>query len=332
MTQVQIAVDCGGTSSKALLRVDGESAARAQFTNAATLSGYLDPGLIGATMRQILEPIEEACGAGGLRGLPVRVVIAAAGFVDSLRTTFREAAEAAVSTMFDGAVSEILVVNDGVALILGHQADGAVIAGTGSNVLIRSGATVAQHGGHDWVASDDGSGFWVGLDGIRAVARDLEQGIQSPLRQQFRETYRVTDAEVQAQFRSLAVAGPTMKADIARFAGSVCAVAAGDETARAIIDEQAGTLARLVDRGVRQSDITGTARMVLCGGLMGNPLYRKAFTDKVDDGLGDADLEVHWVTVRDGLPAVSAIAAGRRSWKRLDLGERAPLVVTGSRD
>lgn len=317
-----VVVDCGGTSSRAELIVGGEE--RARIDGDASLSGYLEPGRIGAVLRELLKPVGERYRSLGLAGADVAVVIAAAGFVDSLRAEYRAAAESVAADAFDGAISTLTVVNDAVALLLGHEADGVIVAGTGSNVLIRTmDGGVVQRGGHDWVAADEGAGFWIGLDGIRRVKRDAEDGARSALVEAFCRTYDVGRAGIVGRFRELAVADPQMKARIARFAAGVCEAAAhGDDAAVGIIERQVGELAGTVERAVAAG--TPPRRLVLSGGMMRNAQYRSAFRRRVTAALG----EIEWFVVDDGLTAVAAMAAHGPRWPA-SLGAFRPLVVGG---
>ncbi|ALG86413.1 BadF/BadG/BcrA/BcrD ATPase family protein [Gordonia phthalatica] len=317
---VSVVVDCGGTSSRIALIVDGEE--RARIDGEASLSGYLEPSRIGTVLRKLLEPVEERYRGLGLVGSDVAVVIAAAGFVDSLRAEYRAAAESVVADAFGGAVSTLTFVNDAVALFLGHDADGVIVAGTGSNVLMRTAAGgVVQRGGHDWVAADEGAGFWIGLDGIRRVKRDADDDQCSALVDAFCRTYDVDAAGIIGRFRELAVAGPQMKAQIARFAVGVCdAAAAGDDAALGIVDRQIAELVGTVERAIGAA--TRPGRVVLSGGMMRNALYGDTFRRRMAAAVGEID----WLLVDDGMGAVAAMAAHGPGWPAA-LGGFRPLVV-----
>lgn len=326
---VRVVVDCGGTSSKAALLVDGLDPMR--FDSPVTLSGYLEPTRITEVMCAILAPIEHRYADVGLAGVPVVIVIAAAGFVDSVRHQYHRAVEEVIAATFGGAVRSVAVMNDAVGLLLGHRADGVVVAGTGSSVIVRaSDGTVVQFGGHDWVAADEGSAFWIGLDGIRQVARDVDDDRRdSPLRRAFTQTYGVDDAGAIGGFRDLAVAGPRMKAEIARFAVGVCGAAAqGDARARKIVETQADALAATVERAIRRASwaVDRDVTIVDCGGMTIDSLYRAAFRAAVEDRTGGLVRRIRWQTVVDGLDAVAEIAGGDLQWPE-SLGARRPLVV-----
>ncbi|EGD54510.1 N-acetyl-D-glucosamine kinase [Gordonia neofelifaecis NRRL B-59395] len=330
-----MAVDCGGTSTRAVL-LDGDRV-RGRLDGPATLSGYLEPARIAETMRHMLGAIEDDYVRAGLNGEPVTIAITAAGFVDSLRREFERGARALADEAFGGCVDAVVVVNDAVGLLLGHQADGVVIAGTGSSVLLRDrDGSVTQSGGHDWVAADDGSAFWVGLEGVRRVARDVDNGVESALRQAFRQTYGVDDARIVAMFRELAVAGPGMKADIARFAAGVCATAAaGDEAATGIVHRQGDALADLVTAGLDRTSVRSVVdrpiRVVECGGMFGDPFYRNRFEERVQALAARSGCRIDWPAVADGLDAATALASAvvreDAATRWAGLGECRPLVV-----
>ena len=327
MTRMHVVVDCGGTSSRAELHVEGREVVR--IDGDASLSGYLEPARIGAVMRELLAPLEDRYRDLGAADPEVAVVIAAAGFVDSLRAGYRSAAEEVVAAAFDGAVGSVTVVNDAVALLLGHGAEAVVVAGTGSSVLVRTddGGAV-QGGGDDWVAADEGAGFWIGLDGIRAVKRSLEGGVDSALLAAFTRIYDVEPAGVPGMFRELAVAGPRMKARIARFASGVCdAAAAGDSEALGIVTRQVGGLVATAERAIRAAALSATTvRIVTGGGMMRDELYRTLFCTGVESSDLMNGRRVEWVRVDDGLAATRAMAEYGPGWPEA-LGGHRPLVV-----
>lgn len=280
-------VDSGGTrtSVQAAVRTGDGPVLNVQYEVGRGLSGVLDEDLVPEVMREVLEPLAEHVDDIDGGPLPVFVWFSAAGFAHRTRQVYVEAlttviAESRLEIQLAGAA------NDGVSLLLGSGADGAVIAGTGSTVLVRGLAgSVQQVGGHEWVACDFGSGFWIGLHAIRQAHRDWANGAESLLVRRFCETYsipRAKPAEFVAALRALAVAGPTMKLDIARFAHPVCEAARdGDRNAQDIVRSEAESLAEEVasalrDRYALEQGLRG-CRLVQCGSLLANEFYRACF-------------------------------------------------------
>jgi N-acetylglucosamine kinase-like BadF-type ATPase len=168
-----------------------------------------------------------------------------------------------------------------------------------------------QAGGHEWVACDYGSGFWIGLKAIRAAYRDYEAGTDSVLLQRLRQVYGIRPDDNRgliAKLRDLAVADPNMKKEIARFAASVCdAAERGDVPAQNIVKEEAEDLADvtagLLRRQFTASELTQGVGLVECGSLLGNTLYRTSF---------EAQIELR---LRSGIEQRAAIA-----WQRVTTG------------
>ena len=130
----------------------------------------------------------------GLTGASVNLFVSAAGYSPSVREDFMDAANEVVPTLLGGGIRVTGFANDATSLLLGHDADGVIIAGTGSNVLVRSrDGELHQIGGHEWVACDYGSGFWIGLNAIRRAYRDWEEGNDTVLLQRLHQEYGIRE-------------------------------------------------------------------------------------------------------------------------------------------
>ncbi|MBM7368783.1 BadF/BadG/BcrA/BcrD ATPase family protein [Gordonia hydrophobica] len=313
MTDVCVAVDSGGTHSTVALTSDGAPGQDARFECDPSLSGYLRPDRIPATLREILGEVEAFYRNAGLAGSPVTVFVAAAGFTEATRDAYAAAFDAVLGTAFGGHVVVAAAANDATALLLGHDADVVVVAGTGSNVVVRmSEQEIVSAGGHDWVAADQGSAFWIGLDAIRQVAHHLEVGTASELSDRFAEHYDAsTESEVIATFRRLSISDDGTKSRIAGFARAVCAAAErGDAAATRIVTSQAEALADLTARALgRRAPSTATLRAVECGGVMSSPFFREVFESRVSTLLTAAGHgPIAWHRVDSGSDAATILA------------------------
>lgn len=344
MTSVYMAIDSGGTRTNVSLTFERDGAPpvrRGREINQA-LSGYLSPHEYVPVFREILGPLESAWRELELDGCDAYLFISAAGYAGWSRAAFLNLLKEVGPAAFGGALRAVGVANDSVALLLGHKSDAIVIAGTGSNVLVRAAdGAIYQSGGNEWVASDTGAGFWIGLEAIRAVARAMESGRDTTLFQRFCSEYHVSpdsEAEIVATFRKLAVADHDMKAEIAKFASSVCAAAQkGDDEAQRIVKAQAEDLAMALATALKRRlagpDISDGLDLVLCGSVLGNPFYRSAFESMITLTLfsgTDAKEVIRWRQVDDGMEATFELArvleADRDSL--LDLSPQfAPLVL-----
>jgi N-acetylglucosamine kinase-like BadF-type ATPase len=307
MTQnTYVGIDSGGTRTNVTILAEGSDGDRsATYESGDSLSGALSPSLMPATLRRMLAPLPRRLEDLGASSSDVYLWISAAGYTEWTRSDLIRAMEDALPAV--GQVRAIGCANDGISALLGSRADGLVIAGTGSTTIIRSKAgELVQAGGHEWVACDDGSGFWIGLNAIRTAYRDFASGTDSVLLQRFRQVYGIRDdgPAFIAKLRDLAISDSNMKKEIARFAASVCdAAVRGDPAAQDIVkkhsEDLADVSASLIRRQFSRSDLTAGIAIIEVGGLLSNELYRSSF---------EAQLELR---LRTGLDERAVV-----TWKR----------------
>lgn len=312
MTDIFIAVDSGGTRSSVTVIVEDGSVPPMHYATSEVIAGTTPPELYADALRRILlraqrhlDDLESAYDR-------IFLFMGSAGFAPVTRENFADAFEEVLPELFEGQVAAAGAANDGTTLLLGQEADAIVIAGTGSTVMIQDDKhAIHVAGGHDWVGCDYGSGFWIGLHGIRQASRDFEDGTTTDILERFREVYAVRTADPRsfvAKLRELAMADAQMKGKIARFATAVCQAAGrGDARSQDIVKAEAEELADVAASAVRRR--LGLARIaegltfVQCGGLMGNDFYREIFEKQVGRRLMNADAEPATIT-----------------WKRVDTG------------
>ena len=308
-----IGVDSGGTRTNVGLTRKAERFEDAEVTYEVdeALSGALDPSLYAAILRGILHPLEaywEDLATDD--AVDCYVFVSAAAYTVHVRDDLIEAIHEVCPSLIGGQIRSVGIANDAVALLLGLEADGVIIAGTGSNVLVRSPeGQLYQVGGHEWVACDYGSAFWIGLRAIRQAYRDFEAGDDTVLLNRLREQYGIRshdEKQLVAHLRDLAIADSKMKREIARFAASVCAAASrGDHAAQNIVKAEAEDLADVTAGALRrrysQSDLADGLTLVQCGSVLANDFYRASFEAQLDmrlrsDVANRADFRWHRVT------------------------------------
>jgi N-acetylglucosamine kinase-like BadF-type ATPase len=209
------------------------------------------------------------------------------------------------------------IANDGVSLLLARDKHTVIaIVGTGSVVMARSSDNaVSQLGGNGWVANDYGSGFWIGLEGIRTAYRAFEGGPPTSLKNRLVDHYRKLTATpkdadqltVPALVHQLAGLGYDLKRQVASFATVVCDVAQRSDTeAQKIVRLAAEEVADLVARIYRglaertKNEDVIVPKVLLCGSVASHSLFfQNAFRSRLNLNLSDVlqDLRVNTVNV-----------------------------------
>jgi len=341
---VFVGVDSGGTRTNVDVVVDtpsGETTS-SSYEVSESLSGAIAPSLIPQFLGRIFAPLQMRLEELSAENFPVYIWISAAGFSPWTRDDFTTALHDIGPTVVGG-VQSIGVSNDAVALLLGSDADGIIIAGTGSNVIVRAAdGTLHQAGGHEWVACDYGSGFWIGLQAIRVAYRNYEAGDESVLVQRLRQVYGIRSGDHRgliAKLRDLGIADPNMKKEIARFTASVCdAAERGDRSAQNLVKEGAEDLADVTAGALRRQftmdQLTGGLRLVQCGSLLNNQLYRSSFENQLELRLrsgAERRVEIAWQRVATGGAACVRLARGLKEdpteLLRLDIAFRPSVVI-----
>jgi N-acetylglucosamine kinase-like BadF-type ATPase len=162
-----------------------------------------------------------------------------------------------------------VVVNDAlVALEAGAPGQAAivVISGTGSIAYGRDErGRAARSGGWGYVLADEGSGYWLGRQALRAVMREADgRGPATTLTPRLLAHYHVDHAP---DLGRAVYAGDLQPAAIAKLAGEVeNAADDGDDVARQIIAQGAVELAAAVLSVARRLELTD-CRVLLAGGI-----------------------------------------------------------------
>lgn len=262
--------------------------------------------------------------------------INAAGYALSTRPHF----ETILRDVAGEITGQVGISNDAVGLLLSHEPEMvAVVAGTGSVAMARrTGGEVVVRGGEDWVVTDYGSAFWLGLDGIRAAYRALEGGPDTALLRCLIEHYSPLDHNASEEdmvvavseiARKLAALGSGTKATIASFARQVTRQAElGDQEAQRIVrsgaEELASAAARVYrDLAAQVTDRVVAPRFVLRGSVAyRSPFYAEGFRSTLAQFLFDVrenvehEIELH--IEPNGLPEAMSLA------RRLSEGKDIP--------
>lgn len=258
-----VGVDTGGTSTRALA-VD----ARGEVLGSANTGGgnpnSRRPKEAVAAIATAITGATAELDASGLRACVI-------GMAGRSRLTDPDFAAVFEQVLGDLGVSP-LVVSDADAAFASAtpQPDGTVlVAGTGSIAArIRDRRTVATAGGYGWLLGDEGSGFWLGREAVRATLDGLSHGGLGALGYAVLglAKLRQDDPHVTHRLITEANAGPPVRLD--RFAPLVSeAYAAGDPVAKGIVERAA---ALLVDTARATRDDGERTPIVLAGSVLGS--------------------------------------------------------------
>jgi glucosamine kinase len=279
-----LGLDIGGTWTRALLATtEGRriGSGRSAGANPASHGIAVATDRISAALAEALRGNDPAAVAGCVVGLAGASVYAAD---PDITRAFEELWRAAGLTCPVRVISDIAV-----AFAAGtpRPAGSVLVAGTGAVAAkIRDREPVAIRGGFGWLLGDDGSGFWIGREAVRATLGVLDSGAPlSALPRLILDWYAIDGARrpapdgqaVDGQQRGLTGAlirevnrrPPISLADLAPLVTR--AYAHGDRVATQIVAEAA----RLLVANLERSTVIGDGPVVLAGGLLaaGGPVH-----------------------------------------------------------
>lgn len=334
-----VGIDSGG--SRTNIRVLGPNGECWNLTEIpSSTSSARSDAEIRATLKRIFRAVEART-----MGFETSAWLSAAGYSLASQNRIEGILEEFLGA-FEGTLG---ISNDAVTLLLAHsQGTVVLVIGTGSAAMARNpDGHVLQIGGQEWVASDYGSGFWIGLNGIRAAYKALEGGPDTSLTPRLLDHYRGVfgtegddeEAIILEIVRRLAGSGFDLKRQIASFARVVCDVAQrSDEVAQGIVREAAlenATAAAELYRRLIGQQGEGLAPKILISGSVayGSSFFREAFQFYIDSLLSDirAALElsrIEVLCVSDGVDEALKLARSLSESETLvTLDERHPFKV-----
>ncbi|NIJ10247.1 N-acetylglucosamine kinase-like BadF-type ATPase [Saccharomonospora amisosensis] len=196
------------------------------------------------------------------------------------------------------------------------QPDGTVlVAGTGSIAArIRDRRTVATVGGYGWLLGDEGSGFWLGREAVRATLDGLAHGCLGALGHAVLSSAAVHPEDPHAANRLITEVNGQPPVRLDRFAPLVSrAHAEGDPVALAIVKRAAGLL---MDTAIAARDEGERTPVVLAGSVLGvgspvGTLVREGLAKWHPLSSGDGALGAAW------LAAVRAFGDGAARPRRV---------------
>jgi N-acetylglucosamine kinase-like BadF-type ATPase len=218
-----------------------------------------------------------------------------------------------------------IVVNDVVgawAAATGAQPGIGAISGTGSNVFgVGPDGRAWRVGGWGHLLGDEGSGYWLGVESIRAALRDRDaSGPQTALSEAVVEFFGAPSVEALA---SLVYSKPLGKSEIAAFTVETCRLAEqGDAVARELYRRGAEQLAGQVAVVARETGLAQAPSFPL--GLIGSvfkagPLFAEPLAAAVRESAPGAQVAIVEMAPVGGSLQLALRACG--CGEELDAGE-----------
>jgi N-acetylglucosamine kinase-like BadF-type ATPase len=312
------AVDAGGSNTTATI-LDGDR----------WLSGSVNPASVGpepaeARLRAVFTELADRIGPRPSFGW-LATATADAGTQDKELDRLATLADSA------GLVGTLVISRDIVPLLAAAPLGGrgvALVCGTGSGFLAGNGvAPPVSVGGCEYLGSDEGSAFAIGLAGLRAAVRGADgRGSPTSLGRELTASNVQSDGTVTDLARVLA-RRPFPKAAVAALAAAVCRCwLSGDAVAGEVISSALDDLVAGVRAARDRAGLTGgTWSAVLSGGVVhGCPQFAAVLADRIRDEL-DASPRPFVVEDPAGMVLSAAVAhrqglpaglAGRWAWTR----------------
>ena len=215
-----------------------------------------------------------------------------------------------------------IVVNDVVgawATATGAGPGVAVIAGTGSNVFGVGPRGCWRAGGWGHLLGDEGSGYWLGVQSIKAALSDRERsGPETALSEALLEFFGADSLEALA---ARVYSEPLTKGEIAAFAVETGRLAnAGDAVARELYARGARELALQIAAVVRQTGLVDESFPV---GLIGSVFRVGAvFTEPLAAAVGEVAPRARVRSVQTEPVAGSLLLAAHACGRERELAER----------
>jgi glucosamine kinase len=241
-----------------------------------------------AAVAALLDVAEEAMGRAGIAAeqLAAAVLAVAGTDTDAIVRHVRAVHE------------DWIVVNDVVgawAAATGAQPGIGAISGTGSNVFgVGPDGRAWRVGGWGHLLGDEGSGYWLGVESIRAALHDRDgSGPQTALSEAVVDFFAAPSVEALA---SLVYSKPLSKSEIAAFTVETCRLAEqGDAVARELYSRGAELLAGQVTVVARETGLVRVDSFPL--GLIGSvfkagPLFAEPLAAAVRESVPGAQVAI----------------------------------------
>jgi glucosamine kinase len=258
-----------------------------------------------AATESLLKATGEAIGRAGIEREQLDAAVLAIAGTDT---------DAVAANVRASRPSTWLVVNDVVgawAAATAARPGVGAISGTGSNVLgVGADGRAWRAGGWGHVLGDEGSGYWLAVQSIKAALCDRERsGPQTALSAAAMDFFAVPSIEALA---ALVYSKPLTKGEIAAFAIETASVAhAGDAVARGLYVRAAAELGRQVAAVIAQTGLADAFPVGLIGSAFkAGPLFVEPLAAAIHELAPRAQVAVVEMAPVGGCLLLAARAAG----------------------
>jgi N-acetylglucosamine kinase-like BadF-type ATPase len=259
-----------------------------------------------AAVRALLEAADAAIAQAGISADRLAAAVLAIAGTDT---------EAIARNVRAARTDDWLVVNDVVAAWASATGTGpgvAVIAGTGSNVFgVGPDDTPWRAGGWGHLLGDEGSGYWLGVQSIKAALSDREaSGPETALTERAPAFFGLETVE---QLVHLVYSKPLTKGEIAALATETAKLAhAGDAVARDLYVRGARELGRQIRAVLEQTGLRGSFPVGLIGGVFeAGALFIEPLAAEIRERTPEARVERVELAPVGGSLLLAARACGR---------------------
>jgi glucosamine kinase len=223
--------------------------------------------------------------------------------------------EAVAGHVRSARTEEWIVVNDVVgawATATGAGPGVAAISGTGSNVFgVGSDGRTWRAGGWGHLLGDEGSGYWLGIQSIKAALKDRDaSGPETALTDAVVAFFQVDSVEALA---ALIYSKPLTKGEIAAFAVETATLAQrGDAVAGELYRRAARELGEQIVAVIHQTVLSGSFPVGLIGSAFrAGPVFVDPLVQVVHETAPEADVSVVETSPVGGSLLLATRAAGR---------------------
>ncbi len=256
-----IGIDGGGTQWEAALLNRANTVLARHGFGGVNVRG-VNPNVVAFKLKDILEYMSDQ---GGMMPYHITlIVLAAAGAGDA---KIKKSVEEACHSVFPN--NPMKVVSDAEAALHGAFGGGpgvVLIAGTGSIAWGRDrSGTLARAGGYGHLLGDEGSGFWIGRECLKAALNEHFRGVETDLGKRICEAWNLKDITDGITLVYKSESAAKKLAELTPMAFELAK--SGEVLAGEVVASAGRELGKLAKSVIRTLDLEGSVEVCFMGGL-----------------------------------------------------------------